>query len=415
MKNIIIMSFSLVFFIACGNDANNTKDEALLVTVPEKIDIKMPDALKGNRSTQQNKSIFQKTSDSTVESKGYTSIKSTIVEAEETILKTNQLFSKYKSMMPNIIESCADIKINEQCTIIEPQFTSLNINKILYTQNDSTHTLQHSITLYFPLEGELILNLETLKWSQDNNFITTIQHKEDPYDRGRLQLDYQKQNNGLSTMKIHEIFGAHQYEYGEHFFNIENTNDINKTVKIKTNVFAIYDGLLDGYSVKSSINKNGGYLTYKEVSDEHNKTSIEKEYFDAIGKLLDTKFCYSDKNNCDINDESTWQIYGENNENSFPDDNINIYDFEVKGGELHTGFCELLPSDFEIKSTMSLEEILSHDIASIVKNNTKSEGILYNKNYINELNSLKIICFIDTEYTEYVELLGTDRPILTPY
>ena len=446
MKNIIIMSFSLVFFIACGNDSNNTKDEPLPINVPEKIDIKMPDALKGNRSIQQNKNIFQKTSNSTVESNGYTSIKKSILKTEKTILKTNQLFSKYESMMPNIIESCTDTKINEQCTIIEPQFTdfnitiepctdtyteeactnnqeaqyvSLHVTKILYTQNNSTHTFQHSVTLHFALERDLIVNSKTLKWSEDNNFITTIEHKETSDSRGSIQLDYQKQNDGSSSMQIHEIFGSHKYEYGESMFNIENINDINRTVKIQDRVFAIYAGLFSGYSTRSIISKNGGYLSYKEVSDDLNKTSIEKEYFDATGKLLDTKFCYSNKDNCDIKDESTWQTYSsefeESNEGSFPDNNISIYDFEVKGGELHTGYCELLPSAFEIKATMSLEETLSHVVATIVKDNTKSEGIIYDKNYSNKLNSLKIICFIDTEYKEYIELLGTDRPILTPY
>jgi len=416
MKKIILMSFSFVLFVPCGNNSNNTKNEDLPINVPEKIDIKTPDALKGTRSSENSKSIFQKTSDSTSKSKGYESIQSDIKNAEEFILKTNQSLIKYKTMMPNILESCIDTKINEQCTIIEPKFTNLNINKITYTHNDEEHTFQYTVTLYFPFESELIRNTETLKWSQDNGLITTIEDKEREDDRARIQLDYQKKNDGVSNMKIREIFGSHKYEYGEYSFNIENLNDINKTINIQTNIFAIYDGLKEGYSIDSSITKNGGYLTYKENSPE--KTSIEKEYFDATGKLLVSKFCYSSENNCQIDEESTWNTYSSSNDNYeelLPDENTNTYDFDVNGGELYSGYCELVPPSFEITATTDLEDILSNVVAAIVKNGTNSEGILYDKNYLNELNSLKIICFTDTEYKNYIELLGADKPTLTPY
>jgi len=153
------MVASLLIFTACGGGGdstpkNETPSETKNVTVPQKISIVIPDALKNKRSADENigKLSISKSQNS-IESYGYQQLQSTISRAEETIESVKENMKYLTLMMPDIVKACANTPENTKCTIpsgeieLTVEGQTFSMGEILYTQQDSTKKYQQIVVL----------------------------------------------------------------------------------------------------------------------------------------------------------------------------------------------------------------------------------------------------------------------------
>jgi len=288
-----LSSSTLLFFTACGggsstseeNPTTNTVTEPVSVTVPKKINIDIPDGLKATRnSITSTKSSFQKT-DENVPSYGYERLKSSISEAEERIknIKYNMVY--LNSVMQDIQTACNTVELNSQCTIptgeisftitdelnqeitdineefevteenMPPINTTLTIGQVLYTKFDTNHTYQHHVVLdlqpiFAEFDTSITKQLETIKWSDDNNSVQTLSDYEDEYATYTMQLSYRKDSEStIETMNISDSFQEKEASFfGNYSLNLTNLNDTNNTFQITTTGQFTYNTIKDTFN-----------------------------------------------------------------------------------------------------------------------------------------------------------------------
>jgi len=442
------MMASLLIFTACGGGSGTTepKDETptetTKVTVPQKISIDIPNALKNKRSADANigkLSIDGLQENETVQSYGYQQLTSTISRAEDTIKSVKENMEYLSSMMPDIVKACTDTAENIKCTIpsgeieltVEGQV--LPIGEILYTKQDDSKKYQQIVVLDLKPTiismGELGIekDLETVKWSTDENHIETISDVKFSTDSFNMHLIYDKESSGASSMTITDQYAFDDMK-GNFTLKLNDKNDVNNTVTVETISTYKFQNESDSFSSKGSVDDNGGYLISRGsfLSEEF----AEKETFDANGSLIKSSFCHTD-DTCDMNEPNSWKNfdYEEGFVDSFDGDFIDEFSDEdtsnvfeskelnINGGSLQDGFCDLLPPKFNSNDIESGEGVLENSIGLITKFESDISATLFDNNYIDQLDDLKIICFypiIEHGFdARFIELKGNDRPTLT--
>ena len=468
-----LMTASLLMFTACGGGgssdggtpppSNPTNTESPSI-VPQKINITIPDGLKTTRGAGAQKGSFQKTTDN-IPSYGYEQLKSAIKEAEDTVkdVKKNMLY--LGAMMSDIQKECVATAINTQCIIpagtisltistsleselndIESEFntttsdevppinTVLSMGKILYTKFDGTRPYQHDVVLDLQptlsaLGLQVTKQLESMKWSDDNNSVETISDVDDEYGTYNMHLTYNKKNDGSSSMQIVNAFKdkAPLLSAGNFTLSIKDLNDVNNTVEVaSTGNFS--DGTFnDSFSATGKVSKNGGFLNSKGTFNGSNDYA-EKETFDKEGNLLQSKFCDDDvANTCTIDDETTWHSFDDElgiddtdfNEEEFTNDNDEeaFYIVKAVGGNLDIKekfskfqFYDLIPNDIDL----SVDSIKNNKIGlvSIFKSDTGELSnivVIQKKEYINQLDTLALV-YYDKRKSAYIKVEDADKP-----
>jgi len=446
------MVASIFIFTACGGGGSDTppKDEtsnpsSKTVTVPKKISIDIPDALKNKRSTDANREKFSNDTpraDENVQSYGYQQLTNTISQAEETIQGVKENMKYLTLMMPDIVKACSDTVKNTKCTIpsgeikLTVEGQTLSMGKILYTQQDENKTYQHIVvldlkpTLITMGESDIKKDLETVKWSTDENHIETISDAKFETSSVDMHLIYDKENNGASTMSITDQYAFDDMK-GNFTLKLNDKNDANNTIAIETISTYTFQNDSSDSSSKGMVNDNGGYLISKGSLET--EKFAEKETFDENGSLIKSSFCNTEEDTCDMNKPDTWKNFDYENGfvDSFNDDDFidgfsdeeasDIFEAKeltIRGGALQDGFCDLLPPTFKSDNLDEGEGVLDNSVGFIAKFESEISATLFDNNYSNQLDSLKVICFysptIEDDYNaKFVELKGSARPILT--
>jgi len=472
-----LSSSTLLFFTACGgggstseeNPPTNASTESTSVTVPQKINIDIPDGLKATRNANvNNQTSFQKT-EATIPSYGYQNLKSSIQEAEERIRDIRHNIVYLNSMMNDIVAKCTTVSINTQCTIpagtislnitedinkeianIDQEFntinneetipvgTTLTLGQVLYTKFDNNHTYQNHVVLdlqptFSNLGLEVTKLLETVKWSDDNNSVQTISDVNEEYGNYKMQLVYVKDpNSGIENMTIIDSFDETESSFsGNYSLSLKNSNDVNNTFEVNTKGEFLDMGFKTSFNSKGEISDNGGFLNSNGSWSEDSQYA-EKETFDKNGNVLKSLFCDSLSDSCNLSDESTWHTFDENFGIDFDyDDNQTFYDdfnetfvsddsnmffikdLVVTGGTIPEGMCDLLPPSFDTKNLEDINLIQENTIGVIFNyDDEEPSGTLYNSSYTDQLETLKVVCVEGLEL-KYKELTGDDRPTLT--
>jgi hypothetical protein len=468
---------ALLLLTACGGGSGgtttpaDTTDDTTSNIVPKTINISIPDGLKSSRGTTSTpKKSFQKTSD-TIESRGYTQLKSTINEVESTIKNVKENMVLLSSMMPDIQTECVGTAINELCTIpagvisltidstiisdldeigsefdtvedegsLPPLNTKLTMGQVLYTQFDSTHTYQQDVVIdlkptFTALGLTVTKQLETVRWSDDNNSVETISNVDDSDGTFNMHLIYSKNSDGTATMNIADSFSDSTIS-GNFAVIIKELNDTNKTIEINSDgsFSATFEGTTfnDVFNSFGKISQNGGFLNSTGTFGADSKYA-EKETFDKNGNILQSKFCSEFiGETCDINNESTWHTFDDElglDDNSFDDEGFNdnaekTLILDITEGNLEIGRYTLLAQNFDFTTVDTAEKIGEQEIAFLrvfLDNSNKkvTSGIINRDNYSNglDLNQLNLYKIDYPEFhgaAVYTKITGDVRPTFT--
>lgn len=486
-----LSSSTLLVLTACGGGSSNTPASNPVTTssssiVPKKINIDIPDGLKNSRSTPSNKTSFQKANEN-VPSHGYEMLKFSILEAEERIKNIKHNMVYLSSIMSDIQTECNSVSLNTQCTIpagkisltitdeinqeiaqinegfeateedSPPVNTTLTLGQVLYTKFDGNHTYQHHVVLdlqpiFSDFDATITKELETVKWSDDNNSVQTISDYGDEYSTYRMQLIYTKDSkSGVESMNISDSFKELESSFsGNYSLGLKNLNDSNNTFQITTTGQFISDSIKDNFNTKGQIADNGGFLTsggsyggfLPSDGSFHDVQYGEKETFDKNGNILKSIYCNDFNDTCNISDELTWHTFDENfgidfdysdsnesDEGFYTDFNgtfiaddvyynssLEEQSLAVIGGNIPEGICDLLPPTFDTTNVANGVGILENSIGNIFKYDNTIEGVLYDTKYVETLDTIKIVCLKPTKDgldIALTELIGTEKPTLT--
>jgi len=467
----IILTSTLTFFTACGGGGGGGSDTPTPSNeqiVPSNINVAIPPSLKGNRNSggaTSPKTTLQKASfkanSTAVPSRGYSELQTTISMAEEVIQSTKENMVYLNSMMPDIQSECQGTAINTPCTIpadtitltitsqinqklakVAQEFnaqaealpvgTTFILGQVKYTEFNNTHPYQYDVVLDLKpalnrLGANVTKDLETVRWSADKNGVQTLSDVQDSDGSYTMNLTYKKEDNGSAFMKITDTFNmtTQPQVSGVFSLTLNELKDAQNTIQVDSTgtINDATNGTIK-FSSKGEVTDNGGSLT--STGEFGGNKFAEKESFDGQGALKQSKYCDdSDENNCTLDDEDSWHTFDETlgtDSSDFNEDELTttptsyFVDLVVTGGSLQDGMCELLPPSFD---TTHLEDgigIIEKSIGNLSAFQNDASAILYDKSYVNQLDALKIVCFLPTSDgldANFVELTGADRPTLT--
>lgn len=372
---------TLLLLNGCGS-TSTVKDDDIhaykIQSLPSDISIEIPDALKGIRIDSNSVESMDAQSDG--QSLGYKIVKQDILMVEEYINRVKFNLYFIDTVMDTIKKECEGITINTVCTIasgkisytlndsiiegainlmkeINPnaveslkkemlslEGTSTPLGKISYTKYDEGHTYLYELKIdTSTINDDLKKDIETIRWAENQDIVEIINETEELNGYANdMTITYVKEENGQKQMQISDKFSGMAHP-GEFSLQMHDLYDDNNTITMKLeHIFGDFNT-----STSSKIDKNGGYML-TSGSDTVSEFK-EKESFDKDGKLLESAFCFSLDDGCDINDESTW-----NSDNSdifqIEDDDFfskeqSIYDginIEIVSGNLEDGAYVLM-------------------------------------------------------------------------
>jgi len=419
------MATALFLFTACGGSGGDAllknADTPQKVSVPQKISIDIPASLKSNRKPSGGEKISRKDGQTyellpAVKSYGYEQLQSTIKEAEKTISSVKESLTYLNTIMPDILKECQDTPKNETCTIdagtisLTVEKETLTFGEVTYTQYDSSKKYQQVVVLdlqpiFESMGEELTKELETIKWSNDENHIETLSDAEFQGSSYAMLLRYDKAEDGSSKMLITDAFADDVYK-GNFTLKMDDKNDALHTVNIETSGNSQYGEEGDTFSSKGTVNDNGGFLISKGsfAGDSY----AEKETFDTTGKLLQSSFCNTYET-CQIDDPSTWIKFDEegggivddfndtNFEDTFPEeiegDFIEPLELTFTNSENFPQYtyCAILPLDYNT-SSLNEKDVYPNSIGSFARFDDELFGIFFGSEDATTLNTLPVAC-----------------------
>ncbi len=427
-----------ILLTACGGGGNSDNNPSAnnqdAVSVPQKISIDIPAALKNKRTTNVNTekiSNDDSLENTNVQSFGYQQLTGTISQAEETINSVKENMKYLTLMMPDIVKACTDTAQNTTCTIpadeikLTVQGQTLSMGEILYTQQDKNKKYQQVVVL--DLKPTLLTmgqvgiekDLETVKWSTDENHIETLSDAKFENQTYSMQLRYDKAEDNSSKMVITDSFSDAETQQGNFTLKLDDKNDANHTVNVETTGTFQIGEESDTFNSQGVVSDNGGYLVSK--GSYFTTSYAEKETFDVTGSLLKSSFCHSD-DTCDMNKPETWTNFDDVkgfvdtfDDDSLPKDiDVNVQEplkLTFTQGESFPQYtyCEILPSDYN--GSLNEDDIYGHSIGSFAKFDDELFGVLFDINETNNINSLPVLCN-SSENSEFSQLADDKRPIL---
>ncbi len=425
-----------ILLTACGGGGNSentpSQNNNNTVLVPQKISIDIPNALKNKRTTNltQEKILNDDIQENqNVQSFGYQQLTNTISQAEGTINSVKENMKYLTLMMPDIVNACEDTVLNRKCTIpageikLTVEGQTLSIGEIFYTKQDENKKYQQVVVLDLKptllAMGQLSIekDLETVKWSTDENHIETSSDVKRGEDTFNMHLIYDKESNGESTMTITDKYDFDDMK-GNFTLKLNDKNDANNTVIVETTATNKFQDESDSFSSKGFVDDNGGYLVSKGSYFDSNYA--EKETFDATGSLLKSSFCHTG-DTCDMNDSNTWINFDfeegfvdDFDNDSFPEE-IDV-DFQEPLELTFTQsenfpqytYCEILPSDYN--GSLNEDDVYEKSIGSFAKFDDELFGVLFDISEKNNINHLSVLCN-SSETTKFSQLADKKRPI----
>ena len=435
-----------IILTACGGGGTNTQDnnsnnEAInqeniknSISVPQKISIDIPDALKKNRNAPANKEKIlndDNQENNNAQSFGYQQLRDTIFQAEETINNVKKNMKYLTLMMPDIVKECSNTEKNKECTIpagkvkVTVKNQTFSIGKILYTQQDDKKTYQQVVvldlkpTLIAMGQSGLKKDLETVKWSTDKNHVETFSDIQDEEGAYNMKLDYDMAEDNSSKMVITETFSNIDTK-GSFKLKVNDINDGNNTVKIETIATNKFQDKSDSFSSKGVAGDNGGHLITRGTFED--EEYAEKETFDANGTLLKSSYCHAN-NGCNIDEPSTWMnfddikgIVDDFNDDNFPQDiDVNFREplelsFNQSENFPKNTYCEILPSDYN--GSLNKVDIYNNSIGSFARFDDEIFGTLFDMNEKDNINSLPILCN-NSKNSDFYQLTDDKRPTIS--
>ena len=249
----VLISIGLaLLLVGCGSDSKSSSDNSNKISVPTKIDMEMPKALKTDKSSKTEP--LQKDEVPTPiepqqgrepnKSQGYYQLKDDIENAEDMQieLKVNLLLAD--KIMPQIQKECNDTPVEETCTIeanklsfvldedmkkniveiTREEFTEDYANSKGATESDKTFTLgevsftQHNSDADYQYVLKMDMSsfdnpysqnsssIQTIKWSKDENRVWSIRNFSSDDSSSNISIRYLKKANGETQMEIDDDY-----------------------------------------------------------------------------------------------------------------------------------------------------------------------------------------------------------------
>ncbi len=243
-----------ILLIGCGSTDNKSKSETNKISVPTKIDMEMPKALKTDKSNKTER--LQKDEvpipiDVPIEreenkSQGYYQLKNDIEDAEmrQIDLKINLLLAD--KIMPKIQKECNDTPLEETCNIeanklsfvldenmkkdivniTREEFSedyanskgatetekTFTLGKVSFTQHKSSadyqYVLKMDMSSFDNAYSENSTSIQTIKWSKDENRVWSIRNYGSDDSSSNTSIRYLKKSNGETQMEIDDDYDS---------------------------------------------------------------------------------------------------------------------------------------------------------------------------------------------------------------
>ena len=444
----IFISIGLSLLLLGCNSSKSKSDniETQKVSVPSKIDMKLPKALEGS-STNTQKRLEKIDELSANTSRGYLKLKDDIAGAEDerTMVQINLLLAD--KIMPQIQTACQDTPLAQTCEIEAEELSfmldakmrddiakitgeafpsntpdkKMILGKTTFTQYADSEDYQYSLSMDMSamirrVETDKTIYTQIIKWSKDENRVWSIYSQENGESTSSMSLRYTKDANGETQMEIDEKSNASadsslastssaststavddngsvinlandtptiENIEDEFHFKITNKDDY---FKVTSNSRYFEDQKkIESSSSIGEISDNGGYLNFRGVFLENEYRETEK--FDANGDVIFSGYCDSSQA-CDLNDESTWTEQGDTTFE--PTIEMEMVDLAVSGGNLEEGGYLLLAPNTDI-GTLSAEKVFDSVVGDIYVETEGTYGALYKKEYTDVLDDLILV------------------------
>ena len=487
MKYIFLKLFIIIAIVIIGCGVHVTEEKT--VYIPEKISVEIPKLLIEPSDQQNNYYKRSKQEKIFVEpegfnSEGYKHLNDNLYLLDAIINDIKFHIYLENTVMPKIQFLCKDTPLNQVCTL-PANSVELNVSenlvtvydtfypdelridenivgktipfgKIEFVKYDKNQIYQFAMNVnlteierrlyakeYIFEEDELKNFIQNVQWSEDNQTVfsslsNSFKGEKDTYP---WTIHYQNEPNSAENMHIfhRESSTAPQILSSTYNFDLKTKYDENKTTTFALN--DIYERFLYNqpyqYALSSygQANKFIGFERYSltQFDDEYGDTKHrEDEIFDLNGTSIARTYCSQssyryegyEAETCELSDPKTWYIDTKDESLFEPFKQIEFNELQITKGNLTNGEYFLMASDFN-STNPTAQDVLKERVGSFVVIEEKRQGAIYDKTFINKLNSLQIL------YANYNENLkvpleqrdtklfkvikGENRPILTLY
>jgi Fe-S cluster assembly iron-binding protein IscA len=309
-----LITISLLLFIiwGCGTMAKEKEP----VSVPQKVSIEMPKALK--TETNKEKSLAYK---ELKEDVAY--LESLRIDAEINLLFINEVISE-------IDKQCRDVTIDNICRIPEYELTfvfnknisesytllsqekapydiddELAFGEIEFIKHANSSDYQYSLTMDTTFESKDTNSSTTVKWSKDKKHILGLYKEESVVFQSNITIDYLEEENAQQLMIADDsYFDKIDMLRDKFHFELLKLRDVNETNLISSSSESInHLGEEEYFDSEGEFSSMGGFLYFDGLFK--GKKFQEYERFDKDGNQLESLYC-SENLDCDMDDEDSW-------------------------------------------------------------------------------------------------------------
>ena len=323
-KDKVISTFIviLVFLIwGCGTMAK--EDDK--ISVPQKISIEMPKALRVN--DKKSKSYLKKEDN---KSSAYLELKGDVkfLEEKRVELELNLLF--INEVIEQIDIGCKNIALEKICRFKESKLSFIFDENLSKAVLELTHIKSDYEIGYEVLFGEvelvkygnnalyqyrlkmdttfgdlLIKSSETISWSRDKNKILSYYIEESQQNKREIRIKFEEEERKRKQIVVEDNFVNKIEKSSEAFYlKMVKEFDVNETYTLNSRSLSIDSDLVENrFSSLGLLSNIKGYLLFEGVFET--ETFKERERFDGDGRLIGSTYCWSDMN-CDLEDEGSW-------------------------------------------------------------------------------------------------------------
>jgi len=414
------------------------EEESIL---PKAISMDFPKVLKKSsetNETNQSTAINNKI--------GYTQLKQDIFEVEEILNIAEVNLVVLEEVMPEVLLRCEGMisctfenrslsfimndKVIDSLDSISDDnksFKDLNntrvfLGELTYTNHDSSIGYQYSLTFDInsetsvkannktikifqlqkeSIEGDSKKETQTLKWSENSRDVITSYFYEDNKTSFSVSVHYLTDEEGGEMMHVydkHDTVDGHK----------ENMNLTLTTADEGNNSFTLRTNSIEAFTEGNETNVSS-FSTNAEISEENTLLLFSgKISNDTLGTVSTEVGSTSEvvcENNESCDENGTEVLSGA--------DSIELYELEIKGGNLEDGSYILLPPSSNIDD-LELIDIFELSLGTFTVFDGKRQGEIHDNSYANMLNQLKILKILEYQESEqFIEVVKSDdKPTL---
>ena len=411
------------------------EEESIL---PKAISMDFPKVLKKSsetNETNQSTAINNKI--------GYTQLKQDIFEVEEILNIAEVNLVVLEEVMPEVLLRCEGMisctfenrslsfimndKVIDSLDSISDDnksFKDLNntrvfLGELTYTKNDSSLDYQYSLIFDINSETSVKANSKTIKifqfqkesvavkskkefqtlnWSDNSKDVITSYLYEDNKTSFSVSVHYLTDEEGVEMMHVydkHDTVDGHKENMS---LTLTASDEGNNSFTLRTNsIEAFTEGNetnVSSFSTNAEISEENTLLLFSgKVSNETIGTEVG-----AISEVV----CENNES-CDENGTEVLSRA----------DSIELYELEIKGGNLEDGSYILLPPSSNIDD-LELIDIFELSLGTFTVFDGKRQGEIHDNSYANMLNQLKILKILEYQESEqFVAVVKSDdKPTL---